>query len=156
MAVFTTPAVGASDEVHSEQKNPLGMIAHGTDGSEWIYLTGVASCAVGYAVTYDEASVTTLLVANAKGPVAIAGAATVADKYGWFCILAPNGVTASVVADSADNAFLGRETTDGRLGDGRASGDQIYGIISRGATVAAGTATVQIFSHPFVDDTYGS
>lgn len=143
-------------EVHTEQKYRIGREAKDSAGRTWKYLKGVSSLVAQDAVTYDEAGVTALLAANAKGPVAIAGAAVDAvTKFGWFCVLG-DSVTANGVANSADNAFVGRETTDGKLGDGRTAGDQIYGVIARSATSGAGDLTLQIFSRPFVDDAYGS
>lgn len=155
MAKFSSPAVGASSDVHTTQQNPLGQRAFDTEGREWVYLKGVASTVAGAWVTYDEASVTALLAANAIGPVAVAGAATLASQFGWYCIDAPVGVSALLAANCADNAKIGRETADGTAGDGRAAGDEIYGAISRGATAgAAALTTVQIY-RPFVDDANG-
>ena len=62
-----------------------------------------------------------------------------------------------VAANCGDNALLGRETTDGYIGDGRAAGDQIYGVMSRASTSgSAALSSVQVYTHPFVDDVYGS
>ena len=144
--------------VDATQRNPLGTIVQGANGEEFIYMVGVASNAIGKAVTYDEAGVTTLLVTNAVGPVAISMSAAVAAEWGWFCILAPQGVDALVAANTAVDTLVGFETTSGNIGDGRAAGDQIYGIICRvaNATAAAALREVQIWMHPFVDDIYGS
>lgn len=141
-------------QVHSEKKYRLLTTKKDSAGNEYIYLKGVASCVAGDAVTYDEAGATALLAANAKGPVAFAQAAVDAStEYGWFMIA---GVTnANVVANSADNATLGRETTDGKIGDGRAAGDQIANCFARGATTAAATVSVQI-RYPYVDDFMGA
>lgn len=142
--------------VETTQRNPLGFIVPGNAGEEFIYLKGVASTVVGSWVTYDELAVTALLAANAIGPVAVSMGINVASTYGWYCILAPMGVDALMAADSAADTLVGRETANGSAGDGRVAGDQIYGVIQREATVAAGLATVQIWAHPFVDDLYGS
>ena len=142
--------------VDTTQKYPLFTRTRGfsaTYGSaEFIYLKGVASTAEGTAVTYDEEGVTTLLAANAIGPVAFALGATVASTYGWYQIL---GKCAAVtVANSAADALIGRETSDGSIGDGEAVGDQINGCISRSATdtPATGFSWVQIFAYPYVND----
>jgi len=50
---------------------------------------------------------------------------------------------------------LGREGADGVCGDGRASGDQLIGAISREATTNAAVATVQI-NYPYATDALGS
>jgi hypothetical protein len=146
--------------VDTAQQHKLNTIATGfspTYGSaEFIYLKGVASTAEGSAVTYDELGVTALLAANAKGPVAFALAACVANTFGWYQILGKAAV--KVAASSADEAFLGRESADGTVGDGRAAGDQIYNLIARSATdtPATGFCWAHIWGHPFVDDTYGA
>lgn len=145
--------VGASDEVHTTQKNPINCHAEDAQGNEYIYLVGVASTIAGSVVTFDEAGVTTLLAANAKGPVAVAQAATVASTWGWYMVRGSCSV--DVVANSADNATMGRETTDGKVGDGRAAGDQIANFFARGATTAAALATCQ-FCYPYVDDFIGA
>ena len=107
---------GRTGEVHTVQKNPIGTRAFGLSGNEYIYLAGVASTIVGSVVTYDEAGVTTLIAVNAKGPVAVATAITVASTWGWYCIYGT--IPVDVVANSADNSTVGRETTDGKVGDG--------------------------------------
>jgi hypothetical protein len=118
-------------------------------------MKGVASTVAGSWVTYDEAGVTALLAANAKGPVAVSGGATVANKFGWYCVFAPVGVSAQLAANCADNALIGREGADGVAGDGRTAGDEIYNAITRGSTSSAAAATVQIM-FPHVDDANGS
>ena len=153
------PNAGALAEFHATQQNPLGLIVQGDAGEEYIYLKGVASTAIGSAVTYDEVGITALLTDDAVGPVAISMSANVlATTYGWYCILAPAGVHARVVTGTADNSLLGHETTDGDLGDGRDAGDQIYGMICREANATGSTALcdVQIWGHPSVDNIYGS
>ena len=141
-------------DVHAEQKFRIGTRVKDKSGNEWIYLKGVSSLVAGDAVTYDEAGATALLAANAKGPVAFAGAAVNATtEFGWFGIA--GSFTANGVANSADNALIGRETTDGKVGDGRAAGDEILNCIARSATTAAANMTVQCY-YPFVNDATGS
>lgn len=158
MALLSGPPVGfhaATGVVDTTAKVPLGTRARGSDGfSEFIYLQGVASTAIGSWVTYDENGATALIVANGKGPVAVATAATIASTYGWYCIFGT--CQALLAANCADNASIGRETTDGYAGDGRAAGDEIVGAMSRGATAgSAALATVQL-SYPFVNDATGA
>lgn len=120
------------------------------NGNEYIYLAGCASTAVGSWVTYDEDGATTLLAANAIGPVAVATVAnTSTTAYAWYQIFGE--ATALLAASCADNAKLGRETTDGYAGDGFAAGDAITGAVSRGSTTGAATATVQL-CYPSVND----
>lgn len=156
MALFvsTPPVVGASDEVHTAALNALLATAKDAAGNEYIYLKGVGSLVAYDAVTYDELGITTLLAANAIGPVAIAQAAVDATtKWGWFMIRGTS--TVNMVANSADNAGLGKETTNGKLGDNRAAGDQIANMVARSATTGAATGTAQ-FTYPYVDDFIGA
>lgn len=145
-------------DTDTTQNNPLGFRCHGVDDfgntAEFIYLKGVASTIKGSVVTFDEAGVTTLVVANGKGPIAVAMAALDATtKFGWYCI--QGTIKCDVVANSADNSTVGRETTDGKIGDGRAAGDEIANAFQREATTAAALAYVQI-DHPFVNDFLGA
>ena len=141
-------------DVHTTQAHRLGTRAKDSSGNEYIYLKGVSSLVAYDAVTFDENGVTTLLAANAIGPVAFAQAAVDStSKFGWFCVY---GKTyANIVANSADNASLGRETTDGKVGDGRAAGDQMLNAVSRTATTTAATGYIQIW-YPSVNDITGS
>jgi|SRR5262245_15811062 len=156
MAKFTdVPVEGNTDAVHDTQKNALGMSAKDELSRLWVYLKGVANCLEGSWVTYDELAVTTLLAANAIGPVAVAGGPVVAGKFGWFCVFAPMGVKAQVAAACADNARVGREGADGVVGDGRVAGDEIYNAITRASTTTAAAVAVQIL-YPYVDDVNGA
>lgn len=146
---------GDTSVVDTTQQFPLGTKGVDVNGNEYIYMQGVASCLAGSWVTYDEDYVTTLLAANAKGPVAVAMAAINATtSYGWFCIRGT--VSALLAANCADNALIGRETADGYAGDGRAAGDEIYNAISRGSTSGSAAATDCQIVYPFVDDSKGS
>jgi len=138
-------------QVDTSAKFTLGTQTMDKEGNVYIYMTGVASTIVGSWVTYDELYITTLLVANASGPVAVSMGINVASTYGWYQILGK--AQACTAADCADNAPLGFETTSGYAGDGRAAGDMIYGAISRQGTAggAAAVKTVQIW-FPFCTD----
>jgi hypothetical protein len=150
-------SVGNLTDVDTAARNPVGSRIAGTDDfgnyAEYVYLKGVASTIVGSVVTFDEAGVTALIVANGKGPVAIAMAVTVASTWGWYGVVGT--FKADVVANSADNSTVGRETTDGKVGDGRAAGDEIANAFQREATTAAALAYVQI-DRPFVNDFLGA
>jgi hypothetical protein len=154
-------ATGALTEVSSTARNAVGLVIAGVDDfgnlAEFIYLKGVASTIAGSVVTYDHAGVTTLIVADASGPVAIALSATVASTFGWYAITGT--FLADVVANSAAAATTaknpGRETTDGKVGDGRAAGDEINNFFQRVATTTAALAYCQI-SRPFVNNFTGA
>lgn len=150
-------AFGNPTDIHTAAQNPLLMESDGfnSDGVACVYkyLKGVASTIAGSVVTYDEAGATTLIAANAIGPVAVAQAAVVASNWGWYMV--SGTCLVDTVANSADNGRLGRETTDGKVGDGRAAGDEIYNFVGRTATTAAALAAAQ-FDRPYVDDVNGA
>lgn len=157
--VSVPPVVGAPGEVHDTQKNQLLTEAKDNLGATYVYLQGVSSLVSGDAVTFDENGVTTLLAGNAKGPVAVATATVDATtEFGWFLReTGLGGNSANLKANSADNGTLGIETTAGKLGDGRAAGDQAIGVIGRGATSGSdAAATIQMARPPFVDDFQGA
>lgn len=141
--------------VDASAKTTILTRAFDSAGNEYIYLNGVASTIVGSVVTYDELGVTTLIVANAIGPVAVSMSITDStSEWGWKQIW---GVAeACVAASTADNGTLGFETTAGYVGDGRAAGDQLIGAIAREANSgAAGIYTIQI-NYPYATDALGS
>lgn len=141
---------GDTTVIDTVAKHKMLTRAYDVDGNEYIYLTGCTSTILGSVVTYDEDGLTTLIAANAVGPVAVAMAIiSTTSKYGWYCIF--GSCEADVVASCADNAYLGRETSDGKVGDGFASGDCITGAVSRDSTTAAAIATIQI-CYPSVND----
>ena len=136
--------------VDTEKAYALGTRGKDNEGNEYIYLTGVASTVVGSWVTYDELGITTLLVANAIGPVAVAMAITDATTdFGWYQIFGK--AEASIAANTAADVMIGYETSSGVAGDEKAAGDMIYGAVSRDAVTTAAIATVQI-TYPFVTD----
>jgi hypothetical protein len=140
-------------EVDSAKTNVLGAVAQDAAGNEYIYLTGVANTVAGSWVTYDEAYLTTLLVADAVGPCAIALAATVASKYGWYCI---KGTATGICGDIADNAPIYATATDGSVDDANVAGDLIMHATSRSEDALATTnATFQI-CYPCVTDVLGT
>lgn len=149
--------VGQPGDVDTEARNVVGTRAFGRDttgnSAEYIYLKGIGSTIVGSVVTFDELGVTALIAANAKGPVAVATGLTVASTWGWYGI--QGAFLTDVVANSADNSTIGRETIDGKVGDGRAAGDQIANAFQRAATTTAAVVLCQ-FDHSFVDDFLGA
>ena len=145
----TPPVAGAPGEVYTTLINPVMAIATDELGYEYLFLAGCTSCVAGDAVTFDENGVTALLTGNAVGPVAIATAACDATtKWSWYG--RKGTFAANFVAASADNTAVGKETTNGKLGDGRSAGDQIANCVARGTT-----GPVQIY-FPYVDDFQGA
>jgi hypothetical protein len=141
------------------QNHPLGTIVRAVDPTygvgEFIYLLGVASTAVGSWVTYnmDDGS-TTLLAANAIGPVAVAMSANVASQYGWYQI--QGKAVGKVLASYADNGLVYATATAGSVDDAVVSGDMVVNAKGASAigTPSSGLAEMEI-SRPFVNDLTG-
>ncbi len=151
---------GITDVSGSETKYPsieVGTIRKaidtGSDGDgigEFIYLKGVASTVAGDWVVYDEECVTSRLAAATTGNVAVAMAATVADKWGWYQIT--GNAQAKRETGSAVDAALYSAGVTGSSDDAAADGRAIEGAINRvgNATGAQTTATVQL-NRPYHD-----
>lgn len=143
-------------ETSTTRAHPLGtevVAEHDTYGPvRLIYLQGVASTVIGDWVSYEADSyLTTRLVANAIGPVAVALSANVASQYGWYAI--KGRVPAKVLALFADNGHLYGTATAGSADDAIVAGDRIQG--ARGASAIDGPATgmAEVELHyPFVND----
>ena len=135
---------------------PLGTrvkFMHETYGEgEFIYLRGVSSTAVGSWVTFnaDDHS-TALLAANAIGPVAVAMAPTVADRFGWYQIYGK--AVGSVLSGFLDNANVYATGTAGSVDDTVVSGDRVKNAKGASAigTPSAGLAEFEIH-YPVMDD----
>lgn len=142
-------------EIHTEQKYRLGTRVKDRSGNEYIYLKGVTSTAAGSWVTFDEAHVSTLIVANAVGRVAVAQAAVDAStKFGWYMIYGK--ASAKVAALFADNGKL-FIASSGVCDDAVVTGDLVVGAIGRSA-VDGGAETGQAYvelNYPFVTDVLG-
>ena len=144
----------------TSQKMALGTVvkahdvagASGLGAGEFVYAKGVASTAIGSVCTIDEAGVTALASANAKGRIGCAMSANVASQYGWYQI-AGKGV-AKVKASFADNGVCYLTSTAGSVDDTAVAGDLVQGMMGRSAidTPATGQAYVEL-NRPFADDT---
>lgn len=148
----TQPIANNSDT----QKHPLGTIVRAKDPTygegEFIYLSGVASTAVGSWVTvHEDGFTTTLLAANDIGQVAIAMSACVAGEYGWYQI-SGKGV-GKALASYADNGLVYATSTAGSIDDAVVAGDRVKQAIGASAvgTPSTGLAEFEI-SRPFMDD----
>lgn len=140
------------DEVHSEQKFRLGTRVRDKQGNEFIYLQGVASNTANSWVTFDEAHVTTLAVANGQGRVAICGAAFDATtEYGWGCIYGK--FAGKALASFADNGKVYLTSTAGSVDDADVAGDAVIGAWGRSAldTPSTGLAYFEL-NFPMVHD----
>ncbi len=131
-----------TDAVDTVLRHSLGTRAWDKDGNEFIYLKGLLATIVGTVVTFDEVHITAIVTGGAVGRVAVAMAAVVADRYGWYQIYGKNeatGAAATVLADTA--AYI--DGTDGLIDDDAAAGDWIAGMIIR-STTAASLCTVEL------------
>lgn len=138
------------------RNHPLGTIAQASDptygAGEFIYLKGVTSTAIGSWVTYnlDDGS-TTLLTANAIGPVGVAMSANVGSQYGWYQI--SGKAVGKALSGYADNALVFATSTAGSVDDAVVDGDMVH--LAKGAsaldTPSTGFAEFEI-SRPYTDD----
>jgi hypothetical protein len=150
---FTTPILGAQAiaDTSTTKQHPLGTIARAADPTygeaEFIYLTGVASTAVGSWVTYDIDGASALLVASAVGPVAIAMSANVASQYGWYMIHGKhNAALCWGTLALASNALLYATASAGLVDDAVVSGDLIRGAkCDEAKTTGGSTVAVEIY-----------
>jgi hypothetical protein len=156
-----TPQVGApaiADHLAAGYASPwkLGDIVRAVDPTygvgEFIYLKGAASTGVGSWVTYntDDYS-TTLLAANAIGPVAVAMSACVASEYGWYQI--SGKAVGKALTGFADDANVYATSTAGSVDDAVVAGDRVKNAKGASAvdTPSAGLAEFEI-SRPWMDD----
>jgi hypothetical protein len=135
---------------------PLGTIIRAVDPTygvgEFIFLKGLAATAVGSWVTYnDDDWSTTLLAANAIGPVAVAMSANVAGQYGWYHI--SGKAIGLVLTGFLDNANVYATATAGSVDDAVVAGDRVKNAVGASAigTPSAGLAEFEI-NRPFMDD----
>lgn len=146
--------------VSTTQNHPLGMIVQAYDNGpaaygqgEFIYLKGVTSTAQGSWVTYNsDDGTTTLLAANAIGPVAVAmSACDAATKYGWYQI--QGKTVGKALTGYVDNALVYATATDGSVDDAVVAGDRVKGALGASAvgTPATGYAEFEI-ARPWMDD----
>lgn len=152
------PRIGMQpiDVTDTVARHPLGTIVTAADptygGGEFIYLKGLATTAIGSWVTYnnDDWS-TTLLAANAIGPVGVAMSANVASQYGWYQI---NGkAIGKALTGYVDNALVYATATAGSIDDAVVAGDRVKNAIGASAvdTPSTGLAEFEI-NRPWMDD----
>lgn len=119
---------------------------------EFIFLKGAASTVVGSWVIYnaDDWS-TTLLAANAVGPVAVAMSACVAGQAGWYQI--QGKAIGKALTGFLDDANVYGTATAGSVDDAIVAGDRVQN--AKGASAvgvpSAGLAEFEI-ARPYVND----
>lgn len=149
-AIHTLAGAQPIDTNSTVQKHALGTIVRATDPiygeGEFIYLTGVASTAVGSVVTYNTTSYTTTLCTvggNVSLPVGIAMSASVASEYGWYQISGVAVVKKTCTVSLAAGAAVGVLTTGLIAGTG--SGKELQGAaVAAVASATAGRTTVKV------------
>ena len=155
---ISNPRIGSQPIATTDtvKNHPLGTIVHAHDPvygeGEFIYLLGLASTAVGSWVTYnnDDGS-TTLLAANAIGPVAVAMSANVASQYGWYQI--QGKAIGKALTGYVDNALVYATATAGSIDDAVVAGDRVKNAKGASAvdTPSTGLAEFEI-DRPWMDD----
>lgn len=136
--------------IHSTKRFKLGTRRR-VDDKDFIYLTGVASTAIGTWVTFDEAHITTRAVANGQGRVAVAMAATVASTYGWYQIY---GLASGLALTAfADNGKVYLTATNGSVDDADVSADFVFGAVGRSAVNETTFLASFELNYPMVQDT---
>lgn len=137
-------------DTSTTQRHDLGTIVEAVDATygvgEFIYLQGVASTAIGNWVTYnaDDWS-TTLLVADALGPVGVAMSANVGSQYGWYQI---SGKAEGQCGTTVDSTILFIESS-GIAADTSVAGDRIWSAVSAESIASQTLCDVEIH-RPFV------
>lgn len=150
------PLIGATGTNRdTSARIAVGTVVRAVDptygSGEFIYLKGVASCALYDWVTYnmDDGS-TTRLAADAIGPVGVAMATLTASYYGWFQI--SGKALANCLTLFADNAAVFCTGTAGKVDDTSVAGDLVEN--AKGASAkAVGTAYAEFeIARPWVNN----
>jgi hypothetical protein len=146
--------------VSTVQNHPLGTRVKARDDgtgnfgeAEFIYLPGVASCAVGSWVTYYPDNWATLrLAANAIAPVAVAMAAVNATtSYGWFQVFGK--AVGLALAGYADNGLVYATATAGSVDDAAVAGDRVKCALGASAIDHPDTGFAEFeIAYPYMDD----
>lgn len=162
--VISTPQLGIpkiTDTFTATELLALGISAgqiiqakDETYGSgEFICLLGAASTAVGSWVTYNsDDNSTTLLAANAIGPVAVAMSAnTSTSSYGFYQI--QGKAIGKALTGFVDNANVYATATAGSVDDAVVAGDRVKNAKGASAvdTPSTGLAEFEI-ARPWMDD----
>ena len=143
-------------DTSTTQRHPLGMRVRASDPiygvGEFIYLSGASSTVVGSWVTINQDdNSTTLLAANAIGPVGVSMSINVASQYGWYQIAGK--AVGKALTGYLDNALVWGTSTAGSVDDAVVDGDMVH--LAKGAsavdTPSTGLAECEI-QYPYTDD----
>jgi hypothetical protein len=145
----TFGVVGAPGEIHTTQKNQLGLVARANDGNMYAYFRGVASLANTEFCVFDEAGQTARLANTSIGRPAIATAAVNATSFGWFGVT--GSFPAATSANTTDNGpvYIALNAGGGQANSTVTTAKQIIGAAWR-STAVSNVATVQLFAGAFV------
>lgn len=155
--IEATVADNSSNAAGGRAPGPnIGTIVVANDptygAGEFIYLQGLDATAVGSWVTYnaDDYS-TTLLAANAIGPVAVAMSANLTGYNGWYQI--QGKAVGKALTGFLDNANVYATATAGSIDDAVVAGDRVKRAKGASAvdTPSTGLAEFEI-DRPFMDD----
>ncbi len=132
------------------QRNALGTRVFDDNGNEYIYLSGVASCAAGDWVQYNNATAASpwiavrLVTTASMGSCAVAMSACVALCFGWFQIFGLTPTNTAIATDAAaDGKSLSAGSATGRVQTGPVTTKNIFGAVAVGASAAnVGTAFI--------------
>ena len=156
----TNPLIGSQPiaDTSTTQNHPFGTKVSAYDPTygegEFVYLKGVASTVVGSWVTinYDD-STTTLLAANAIGPVGVAMSINdAATDYGWYQI---RGKASAQAAASFANDGRVYTASAGVVDDAVVDGDMVHNALGASTITDAGLADFEI-QYPYTDDIAGN
>jgi hypothetical protein len=138
-------SLGLLTDVDTVQRNPLGTRQFDDQGSEYIYLNGVASCVAGSFVLFGQSATpyatVALLINDANsqtaGMVAVAYAAVNATtSFGWFQIHGLTQGKEAIATTATVGGQLYRTSTAGRAAVTAVAKDCIFGAVTAAAAVA--------------------
>jgi len=143
---------GKLTDIHSADKEGVG--SHRIEGdNEYIYLKGLASTVAGTLVSYNKSYATALLLKGATKffPfVAVAKAAIVASKYGWYQIAGVGSVMAAP-SSSANVRCYTSKSNSGILSTTSSTNTPIDGImLTAGNSGSSAAATACVMRYPAV------
>lgn len=150
--INSRPTTLSSSQLTTVDTSPtwtVGTRGRDANGNEYIYLLGVASTVANDFVTFNSATfATTRLVGTAVGPVAVAMAATVASRYGWYLVYGNGtGNNGNVVSAGA----LYASSVTAACDDLAVSGDRLYGAFATGTQSVTGGGVAIMLDYPFID-----
>lgn len=145
--VDTVPTIGAPGEIHTTQKNQLGLVARANDGNLYKYLKGTGSTANTDFVVFDEAGQTARFANTSIGRPAVATAAANATSFAWYGYVGSFPAAAHTAV--TDNSKVYASDGAGQCNSTAVTGQQVVGAVWR-STATANVAVVQLNEGAFV------